>query len=254
MKICNSIFNIVIRIYNCCWHYVLMLDCSANFKFILFINLILFINFLKFIIMRKKIFGLCLLIAPCMLTPNISLGQISLLKSNICNSVVVKNSSEHSIHKRFVINLEQKDDMERWTKLRSVVVTDGEEIVFEEIPNGEYRAVKLEFTNYNNDRNILDDNTSNSVKLDCLSPDIPKFFEVKITPNPANTAIEIDIDAISKQNYMYKISNVLGNEIIESKYQSSTIDITTLEEGQYMIHITSDGFVIGAGRFIKIKN
>ena len=81
---------------------------------------------------------------------------------------------------------------------------------------------------------------------------IIKNDKLKIYPNPASKELRISFDQSQRANTEFKIVNILGSVVIESKLRDveTIVDISNLENGIYYLQLlTDDGFVIG--KFIK---
>ena len=70
--------------------------------------------------------------------------------------------------------------------------------------------------------------------------------EIKLYPNPTSLILNIEMDQAFKQAFIY---SVLGNEVL--KTQHTTIDVSGLSQGLFLIKIEDENGNISTKRFIK---
>jgi hypothetical protein len=64
--------------------------------------------------------------------------------------------------------------------------------------------------------------------------------QVNVFPNPANTELNIDLNSTIK-NYSVVLTDLTGKKIIES-VNTNKIDVSKIEKGIYILHVTGDNF------------
>ena len=100
-------------------------------------------------------------------------------------------------------------------------------------------------------RGIFKSSNTSSISYNS-SDDLNNFNSVSIFPNPAETFINIDIN-LTEGDFINDVSiiDLMGKEVYKSRsLASSKIDISFLEDGNYIIIINSN---LGkqVGKFIK---
>lgn len=83
------------------------------------------------------------------------------------------------------------------------------------------------------------------------------FNEFLVYPNPAQSILNIEFNIIDRQNLIFEISGLLGQQLYisnERSYQfgtaALTIDVSNFEKGFYLLNVYADGKYINSEKLI----
>ena len=75
----------------------------------------------------------------------------------------------------------------------------------------------------------------------------PKNSTIKLYPNPGQNRVNVDVN---KKTFILQFYDVMGNKVLQAQ-NKKTINVSQLKTGVYFYRITSNGKLIGEGKWVK---
>lgn len=173
-----------------------------------------------------------------------------------CTIYVKDMGNEIYDERPYIINLEKKTQNGTWTKHERRIIKENATIydyTFEELPNGEYRAIYL----FDEKGSIKGKNlkyfTSNTAFIACSYRKGQGNYS-KVYPNPSNSELTLELEIIQGVSYKYSIINVLGIKQKEGILKSNKVDISDLLPGTYFLLTFDEKGDQKTFKFNKINN